>query len=80
MTQAVSWRSLTAVVWILFQANRCGTSGGKSKTETEFSTGTYGFPCWHRKINAPYSFTYSLIHTFIHHRRYTISVTYVDRK
>jgi hypothetical protein len=74
MTQPVSRRALASLAWILFQTNPCGICGGKSEIETDFSAGTSGFPCRHHKINAPYSFTRPLFHSFIHHRRYVIII------
>jgi len=72
-TRAVSCRALTSVAWIRFQANPCWTCGGKSKTVTDFATGSSGFFCRLHNINAPYSFNPSLFRSFIHHRRYIIS-------
>ena len=52
----ISWRPLTAEVWVECQASVCEVCGAQSGTRTGFSQSTSSFLCLYYSSRAPYSF------------------------
>ena len=72
LAQTVSRRLLTATLGLISRQVHVGFVVEKIWTEKDFSPSTSDFSCQFHSTSAPRLLMHLFIHSFIHHRRYTL--------